>query len=53
MNKSMNILMLGIWIFQLVFGIVKAANGTNIHPSVFVCAVLICIMHYIEKIFNI
>lgn len=52
MNRFMNIIMLGIWIFQLVYGIVNVVNGTNINPIVFICAVLICILHYIEEIFS-
>ena len=52
MKKFTNILMLGIWIFQLVFGIVNIVNGTNINPWIFICAVIICIIHYIQEIFN-
>ena len=48
MHKFMNILMLGLWIFQLVFGIVNAVNGTNINSLIFICAVAICILHYIQ-----
>lgn len=53
MNRFMSVLMLGIWIFQLIFGFIDIANGTNINPWIFVCAVAICIIHYIQEIFNI
>lgn len=52
MNQFTNILMLGIWIVQLVFGIVNAVNGTKINPFIFICAVVVCIIHYIQEIFN-
>lgn len=52
MNKFMSTFMLTIWIFQLVFGFVNISNGTNINPWIFVCAVVVCIIHYIQEIFN-
>lgn len=53
MYKFMNGLCLGLWIFQLVFGIMAACFEVTVSPITFICAVLICILHYIEKIFNI
>lgn len=52
MYKFMNGLCLGIWIFQLVFGIVAACGKVTISPIVFICAVLICILHYTKEMFN-
>ena len=52
MNKFINILMLGIWIFQFTFGIVNVINSTNINPIIFICAVAICINYYVDKIFS-
>lgn len=52
MKKITNAFMLAIWIFQLIYGIVHIVNGTNIHPFIFICAVIICIIHYIEEFFN-
>lgn len=52
MNKFMNGLCLGIWIFEFVFGIAAAFGKVTVSPIAFICAVLICILHYIEKMFN-
>lgn len=50
MDKFMNGLCLGIWIFQFVFGVAAACGKVNVSPIAFICATLICILHYIEKI---
>lgn len=52
MNKFMNGLCLAIWIFQFVFGILAACGKATIHPIAFICAVVICILHYIDEIFS-
>lgn len=52
MSKFVNILMLAIWIFQLVFGIVNIVNGVNVDPVIFICAVITCIVFYIQEISN-
>lgn len=48
----MNIFMLLIWLSQLAFGIISLINGTPIHPFVFICAVIVCIVHYLTEIFS-
>ncbi len=53
MDKFMNGFCLGLWIFQLVFGIMAACGKVTVSPISFICAVLICILHYIEKMFDI
>lgn len=50
--KFMNIFCLAIWIFQLVFGIIKIVNNEAVHPLIFICAVAICIIHYLAEIFK-
>ena len=50
MDKFMNGLCLGIWIFQLVVGVAAACCKVNVSPVAFICATLICILHYVEKI---
>jgi len=45
-KKITDILMLVMWIIQLIFGIVCVANGKEISAGVFICAVIICILHY-------
>lgn len=48
----MNYLCLFIWIFELVYGFNKLTNDQYIHPAIFICAVIVCIMHYIGEIAN-
>ena len=50
--KVMNIICLLIWCFQLVYGIVQIVNNKPIDPIVFICAVLICIINYLNEIFQ-
>lgn len=50
MNNFINKFMVGVWIFQLIYGIVHMVNGTNIHPFLFICAAGICILYYVQEI---
>lgn len=52
MNKFMNGLCLGIWIFQFIFGIVAACGKATINPIVFICATAVCILCYLEKLLD-
>lgn len=42
--------MLKIWMFQLLYGIIYAIAGKEIHPAIYICAVLVCIIHYVSEI---
>lgn len=46
----MNIVCLLIWIFQLVLGIRALVTGEQIPPLMFLCAVMICILHYLQEV---
>jgi hypothetical protein len=45
-----SIVCLLLWIAQFVLGIVKMTQGETIHPLVYLCSVLICIMFYFKEI---
>ena len=47
----MDIVCLLIWIFQLVLGIKALLTGEEINPLIFLCAVMVCILHYLQEIF--
>lgn len=49
-DKVINVICLVLWITQLVFGILAVCGVVTVSPIAFICAVLICILHYIEKI---
>lgn len=46
----MNYVGLLIWIFQLVYGFVCIFNNVPVNSVVYMCAVVVCIMHYIASI---
>lgn len=50
MNKFENIICLVIWILLFVYGIVAAFGAIAISPITFICATVMCILHYIEKL---
>lgn len=52
MKKTVNIICLVVWSIALILGIIGAINGTEISPVSYICAVLICIMHYTEELLN-
>ena len=47
---TMDMFCLIIWIIQLIDGTVKVFKDEKVNPCVFICAVLICILHYVERI---
>ena len=52
MNRFTNLFMLGIWIFQLIFGVIAICGKVTIPPVLFICAAMICIMHYLEELID-
>lgn len=39
-----------IWIVLGIMGIISCVNGYEINPISFICAAIVCIVHYIEKL---
>jgi len=52
MEQGINIIFLIIWISQLIMGVIEWINGGSIHPAIFLCAVMICIMHFCQFFFE-
>lgn len=52
MNRLRNIFMLAVWILGLIYGVVAVCCKIEISPVIFICAVLICIMHYLENVID-
>ena len=52
MRKTMNTICLVIWSIDLIFGVICMVVDTEISPVSYICAVLICIMHYAEELLN-
>lgn len=50
MSKFMDYFLLGIWIFEMIYGIIACFTDTMISPFVFLCATLVCCIHYISEI---
>lgn len=48
----MNFFCLGIWIYWLVNGIYMLSAGKPLSPVAYFCAVAICIIEYLSKIFS-
>ena len=48
----MNAVCLAIWIYLLTTGFVAAVNREKISPFLFICAALICVVHYIWRIWG-
>lgn len=48
--EIMNFICLIIWILQLVSETIKIVNGKPVSPTVTICAILVCIMMYIDKL---
>lgn len=46
--RGMNILCLLIWLGQFVLSIVKMCQGDTIHPAVFMCSVVVCMLFYLR-----
>ena len=45
-----NYICLFCWIFMAVLGIISAAKGYKISYVSYICATIICIVYYIERI---
>ena len=52
MNKELNVVCLILWTTTLVLGVVSMVNGKPISEVSYVCALLGCILHHIEKIMD-
>ena len=50
MKQIFDSICLGIWIFELCYGIACAAADRDIPPIIFIMAVLVCAIHYIAEI---
>lgn len=46
-------LIIAIWVFELVYAVVCDVKNTKIDPVPFICAVLICIIHFFEKMMEV
>ena len=50
MNKISNAILLALWIFGVIFGVIAAIFSIELSPISFICASLICCNHYGEKL---
>ncbi len=50
MSKFIDCLMLGVWIFEFIYGIVAVFTDKMIPPLAFVAATLVCCIYYISEI---
>lgn len=50
--KLFDYICFGIWIFLAIFGVVAAVVGIPISHVSFICATVICILHYAERIWG-
>ena len=48
----MNLVCLFIWIGWLIVGIVNIAQDKPLNPIVYICACIVCICSYLEKMSN-
>lgn len=48
--KMYNAIGLGIWIFEVIYGIFKWASGEQIHPIIFILAAMCMVLQYIKEI---
>jgi hypothetical protein len=49
----MNIFCLVVWTLSLIVAAVQAVNKEPISPIVSICAMLVCIIYYLEKILGV
>lgn len=49
--KVMNVICLLIWIFNLVCGIANIVNNEPVSPTLYICAVVVCIIYYLGEVF--
>lgn len=47
----MNVICLLIWCAQLVYGFAQIVNDKPVNSIVYLCAVSVCILYYIDRIF--
>ena len=48
--KTMNFICLMIWILQLISETIKIVKGKPVSPVISICAILVCIMWYIDRL---
>ena len=48
--NAINGICLAIWISLAAMGVIFCFKGYKVNPITFICAAIICIMHYIEKL---
>lgn len=48
----MNMICLIIWVSILLLYLIDLKNKKDINPVITICAILVCIMHYINNIFG-
>ncbi len=46
----MDIFCLVIWILNLIFAVAHTVNNEPVSPVVTICALVVCVVHYLEKI---
>lgn len=51
-TMTLNVLCLIIWIVLGIDGLYSCIKGLDVNKVVHMCAILICILHYIEIIFS-
>lgn len=49
----MNIFCLVVWVLSLIVTVVQAVNKEPISPVSGICAMLVCIIYYLEKILGV
>lgn len=49
-TKILNVLCLILWSIQLMIAIVYAAAGTPVNPVLYLLAVIVLILHYMEAL---
>ena len=52
MRKICDWICLVIWVVQFIFAILACCGVMTIHPLAFLCAVGICMAHYVENLLN-
>lgn len=48
--KTMNIICIIIWCFELLVGVIALAGKAEVSPIMFISASLICILHFIRNL---
>lgn len=50
MKKTFDIICLVLWTIQLVIAIAAVCGLVTVNPICYICAVVICIMHYVYEL---